>query len=300
MAGGKSMIKRVHQKQSSVSRKSGNQWGNGGAVYQTKIHTLPNATTRRYSDRECGNCGTEFDQGAGFCVICGSRVKNTPRGIGGWAKARPSIFRRFFAELIDRPIPYVIASVIALPMALVGLKYYFWLCASVIFGWNLLRDSAPERRSVGKKRFGLRVVAASGQGYCSLWRTIARRWFSAVTQTAYFVGFAALVAKGLGWDALLNAISLPWPTISQSKYFGSLLVLSAVIYDLFSVACAWVSSDGRRFDDYLAGTRVILESAYVHNHKQCGGCGGMMPKRSIYCPHCGERNAPVILPMAAD
>lgn len=294
------MAKRVHQQHGSVSQKSGNQWDNASTNYQTKIHTLSNASKRRYSDNECGNCGTAFDQDAGFCVICGSRVKNTPRGIGGWAKARPSILRRFFAELIDRLIPYVIALAIALPMAPVGLSYYFWLCASIIFGWNLLRDSTPERRSVGKKRFGLRVVAANGRGYCSLWRATARRWFSAVTQTAYFVGFAALLAKALGWQTLLSAISLPWPVIAQSKYFGPLLVFSAIIYDLISVASAWISPEGRRLDDYLAATRVILESAYVHNHKQCGGCGGMIPKRSIYCPRCGERNAPVILPQAAD
>ncbi len=283
------MIDRVHQ-QGSVG---GNQWGNRRQSTQTIPFTPPSPKTDRQA-QNCANCGQLFDADTKFCTKCGTQLRLNSSRFAAWVKARPALWRRVSAEFLDCLLPMMFILFGAVLFAHVGLKYYFWLSVIGLFAWHVLRDSSPRRRSFGKSRLGLRVVAASGREPCRRWRTILRRLLPAIAQSALYLGFAKLGADWTDWDTLRLAIEWPWIKFAQSSSFTPAMVFVPLCYNLLSLAAVQVSAEGRRIEDYLTGTRVILESAYARDRKRCSRCGEMILKLLIYCPGCGERNAPTI------
>jgi uncharacterized RDD family membrane protein YckC len=199
-----------------------------------------------------------------------------------WLKARPWLVPRFLAELFDRAAPFPILPIIAFPMLLIGWNSYFWTWLGLMFLWHLLRDSSPNRRSLGKKLFRLRVVPVAGRKRVSWRRTMGRRFFSALSQCAYCVAIAAFV---IGWQ--LGA-ETPWPWPFLMIWMKPLLLL-AFAYDVASVTSILLSDGGRRIEDFPARTLVVRETAYTRDRKACRKCGTLVPKDEIFCGHCGER-----------
>jgi uncharacterized RDD family membrane protein YckC len=235
----------------------------------------------------CVDCGARLQCDVRFCADCGAPVQAVG-GFAVWLKARPSLPRRMQAELIDRFAPLVLSPVIALPLALVSLRCYFWFSEIAILAWHLLRDCSPQRRSFGKWRRKLRVVTAGKQRQCRWWQALLRRVLPTLSQASYTLAAATLLADFTGWETLKQTIALPWPQWAASGDFVSRLLLLPLIYDLVSLAAIAISPEARRLEDYLCGTQVILEDAYVRDRESCVKCGHLTPHAAIFCPNCGE------------
>jgi uncharacterized RDD family membrane protein YckC len=266
---------------------------------QTIFGQIPNAkpylvqTTEWQEQKCCRDCGATLKLDAPFCSDCGAQVLS-PGSFAIWLKARPSLLRRLQAEFIDRLVPFGLALVAAMPLALVNLRYFFWLCAGVLFAWHLFRDCSPQRRSFGKWRCGLRVVTVNQQQQCAWWQAMLRRSPSAFSQSAYIMGTAALFARFTKWDGLMRTVAAPWPTLAESNHFVPLLLLLPLVYDLASAAALLMSPEARRLEDYLLGTQVILEDAYAHDLRACNGCEQLIAKDMAFCQRCGKANEIVL------
>jgi uncharacterized RDD family membrane protein YckC len=256
---------------------------------QTQSLTYLVEPTERQERKCCSDCGAALKPGVRFCNDCGAQVQS-PGSFAVWLKARPSLPRRLQAELIDRLVAFALAFVVAIPLALVSLRYFFWLAAGVLLAWHLLRDCSPQRRSFGKWRRGLRVVTAGGRQQCAWWQALLRRLPVAVSQLAYVLGTAALFARFTGWERLAQTIAAPWPALAASSHFIPLLLLLPLIYDVASAAAMLMSSAARRLEDYLLGTQVILEDAYTRDLRACDKCAQLMPKEMAFCQWCGGAN----------
>jgi uncharacterized RDD family membrane protein YckC len=115
----------------------------------------------------------------------------------------------------------------ALPLPWLALFFPKWTL--VVLAYHLLCDSTPERRSVGKWLCRLRVTNAHDAALCQRWQTVLRRVGVAITQAAW-----------CQWQFL------PW----------------VLAYECAAFACVWLDAQGRRPEDWLAGTRVITEKAF--------------------------------------
>ncbi len=159
---------------------------------------------------------------------------------------RPATWRRVGASLIDRLLP--------LPF----LAWFFPEWTLVVLVYQLMSDSAPSGRSVGKRVLRLRAVSDQSLEPCGLWRGVLRRSAAALSQAGYCL---------LGW----------WTG----------LWMAAAAYDLLSFACVCLDPQGRRPEDYLAGTRVVTEKVYRRAKRRCGGCGEAADSDARFCPRCG-------------
>jgi len=119
------------------------------------------------------------------------------------------------------------------PLPLMALIFPRWTLA--VLAYHLLCDCTPARRSFGKWCCRLRVVQASSRRDCDRWRAALRRIGSALSQTAWCL-----------WTGI--------PIV--------------LLYELGSLACVLLSAEGRRPEDYLAGTRVVTEQAYRRSQSQ--------------------------------
>ncbi|NOT63833.1 MAG: RDD family protein [Acidobacteria bacterium] len=248
---------------------------------------------RRLNKGRCSDCDSRVDTDSRFCTDCGASVQMSGILVI-WPKARPSLIRRLQAELLDRLAPFSLAFIIAMPLTLVSLRYFFWLFAGVLFGWHLLRDCSPQRRSLGKWWKGLCVVTTTGQQLCNRRQAMFRRLPGALCQMGYVLGSASLFARFTHWERLSQTIAAPWPEIAYSSHFIPLLLLIPLVYDSISVASLLITPDARRCEDYLLGTQVILEEAYVRDQRACNYCEQLMAKKAVFCPHCGKANEIVV------
>lgn len=139
---------------------------------------------------------------------------------------KPGLWRRVLASLADRiaPLPF--------------LTWFFPEWIAVVVVYHLLSD-AISGRGFGKALFRMRVVSArpaetgAMRNKCAWWRAALRR-----------AGFAASQAA---WCLLwLHPAWLPY----------------ALAYELLSLAVVAIHPQGRRPEDFLAGTRVVTERAY--------------------------------------
>ncbi len=112
----------------------------------------------------------------------------------------------------------------ALPLPWLALFFPKWTL--VVVAYHILCDSTPERRSVGKWLCRLRVTGAGG---AARWQTVLRRVGVAVTQAAW-----------CQWEFI--------PVV--------------LVYECAAFAFVWLDGQGRRPEDFLAGTRVITEKAF--------------------------------------
>jgi uncharacterized RDD family membrane protein YckC len=117
------------------------------------------------------------------------------------------------------------------PLPFLILVFPEWIGAVVLY--HLLADAVVERRSLGKWLCRLRVVSVRTGEKCSWWQAALRR-----------TGF--MVAQA-GW-------CLTW---SHPEWLPFVLA-----YELFSLACMAIHPQGRRPEDFLAGTQVVTERAY--------------------------------------
>lgn len=114
-----------------------------------------------------------------------------------------------------------------LPLPFLAYLFPPWVLVVVLF--HLICDGSPSGRSPGKWIFRLRVVSISSNEPCGVWRSFLRRVPTALGQAAYcFWVFVPVI----------------------------------FFYEIVSLAFVWLNPAGRRFEDYLAGTRVISESQY--------------------------------------
>lgn len=229
------------------------------------------------------------------------------RVINPYTNVRPSLFRRIPAEMIDRAIPMVIfLPVMYFPISAVGMGYFipFWI--GVVFLWHLMRDCTPKGRSFGKTLFRLRTVSSSVEDQLSLGRKVMRRLGSAVSQVFYWLTMAMLFpSPTISRPAYRIASFLLNPLLDDSQPIKhrSILMLSALTYDIVSLTVVLISSEGRRIEDFFTRTQVIPQSAYAKKHKQCEECKQPMSKESSNCPYCGAYNfveKPVIVYKAGD
>lgn len=255
-----------------------------------RTETWPRRVEANSAGRRCENCEEIVSTNGCFCPSCGEQIQPTVE-IPVWRQARPSLFRRMGAELIDRIVPFVFLPVLAVPVLHTGLRNYAWLCALVIGGWHLIRDCTPARRSLGKKLAGMRVVSERDQRPVPWKNTMLRRLFPALTQVGYAIGTAEVFARMMEWDRLRQAIAEPWPGFAASSLFLPAMILWPILYDLFSLAAIQISSEGKRLEDWGTGTRVILESAYMQGYGDCGNCGQRISNKHLYCAYCGAENS---------
>jgi uncharacterized RDD family membrane protein YckC len=224
-----------------------------------------------------------------------------------YVNVRPSLLRRIPAELIDRIIPILIfLPIIYFPISAVGMGYFipFWIV--VVFLWHLMRDCTPKGRSFGKTLFRLRTVSSTVEDQLSLGRKMMRRLGSAVSQVFYWLTMAMLFPSQTISQPAYKIVSFllnPLLNDSQPIKYRSILMLSALAYDIASLTFILISSERRRIEDFFTRTQVIPQSAYAKKHKHCDGCKQPMPTESSNCPHCGEYNfveKPLIVYMTRD
>lgn len=67
-----------------------------------------------------------------------------------------------------------------------------------------------------------------------------------------------------------------------------MMIPLVIVYELGSLAFVWLNPNGRRIEDYLAGTQVITRSAYLRLHHYCALCGERMAAGASYCSLCGR------------
>jgi uncharacterized RDD family membrane protein YckC len=145
-------------------------------------------------------------------------VEATPH----WQRA--GLLRLLLAEMVDRILP--------LPF----LAFFFPAWTLVVLAYHLLCDCGPQRRSVGKWLFRLRVVETRRVTPCARWRAAAQRLGLALSQAA--------------WSCWMG---LPY----------------LLVYELGSLAFMLLSPTGRRLEEYLAGTLVVTERNF--RRRQPGG-----------------------------
>lgn len=129
----------------------------------------------------------------------------------------------------------IVAGVIDRLMPLPFLAFFFPEWTLVVLAYHLLCDCSPERRSVGKWLCRLRVVTGVAAEKPARWQAALRRFGVAITQSAWCL----------------------WQFIP--------LVL---IYELGAAACALLDSQGRRPEDFIAGTRVVTEKTFRRTRQQ--------------------------------
>jgi uncharacterized RDD family membrane protein YckC len=109
------------------------------------------------------------------------------------------------------------------------LAFFFPKWTLVVLAYHLLCDGGPERRSLGKWVCRMRVVGVAGAPHCQWWKAVLRRLGAAVSQTAWCL-----------WQFV------PW----------------VLAYELAALACVLLDTQGRRPEDFLAGTRVVTEKTF--------------------------------------
>lgn len=127
-----------------------------------------------------------------------------------------------------------VANLIDRMLPLPFLAFFFPEWVVVVFVYHLLADCSPERRSAGKFICRLRVISAGDDRKCEWWQSVFRRISFALSQSAWCL-----------WQ---------W-------------IPFVLLYELASLAWVILNPDGRRFDDWLAGTRVVTEGSYRRRQK---------------------------------
>jgi hypothetical protein len=127
------------------------------------------------------------------------------------------IWRVVSAELIDRLIP----------LPFIAFLIPQWLIVVIV--WHLLCDCSPNRRSLGKWLFRLRVINPASLVPCPVWQAAVQRLGITLTQAAWC----------LWWG-------IPW----------------VLLYEFASLVFVLLSRSGRRPDEYLAGTQIVTEKIY--------------------------------------
>jgi uncharacterized RDD family membrane protein YckC len=135
------------------------------------------------------------------------------------------------AQFAPRPALWrrVLAGALDRCLPLPLLAFFFPAWTLVVVAYHLLCDSAPERRSVGKWACRLRVVASDPARKCAWWQAALRHVGVALTQAAW-----------CSWEFIPFVLA----------------------YELIVFACVLLSKEGKRPEDWLAGTRVVTEKAY--------------------------------------
>ncbi len=228
-----------------------------------------------YEDRSGYQTKTEKRRGKTFYAI----------------EALPRISTRLRAEMIDREISiFLITPVIAVAMILIdwGLFVSVWL--PVIFLWSILRDCSPGQRSIGKSRRRLIVVMSNGRDRCSIWRRFFRRTGYAISQFCYFLGLAMCFPL-FGVDQSADeAATFLFGLVGMGQPDSSRLMLFGLIYDIGSLVVISIDPESRRLEDFITGTRVVTEAAYLEGRARCIACHRPMSIRLSHCQNCGEEN----------
>lgn len=254
-------------------------------------------SSRQQQRAGCGRCGVKLDPDARFCTRCGVPQTGVASGATIWATASPAAWRRVLAELIDCVWPFTAAIAISLLILIIDLRFRFWAAGLVVLILDTFRDCSSNRRSFGKRMLGLRVVMDREQTPYSWLRAATRRIFPTIFKLTYLLAINWWLAEGLGWQKMLDVIKPPWGGFAQTGSFRAILVLTPMAYFIVSIALMKLRNDGKRIEDFLLGTRVILESAYEENRKKCVTCEQRIPKNAIYCGFCGARNSPARIPI---
>ncbi len=149
-----------------------------------------------------------------------SSAAGPEKGLAG----RPDIGRRLAAALIDGLITFVV-GLIPLLGGLVATAYW------------LVRDGLDlefmDHRSIGKKVMKLRPVTIDGSPV-DVATSVKRNWMFAL--------------GGIGQLLFFTLIGIP---------IAFLLFLAAFVIGIVEIVLVVTDSEGRRFGDKLAGTRVI-------------------------------------------
>ena len=121
--------------------------------------------------------------------------------------ARPPIWRRTLAAVIDRmtPLPW--------------LAFFFPAWTLVVLAYHLLCDASPARRSAGKWVCRLCVVDARTGARGAWWQAVLRRGVAALAQVAWCVPDLMLYA--LAYDLLALAFVLLSPKAQRPEDFAA-------------------------------------------------------------------------------
>lgn len=270
-------------------------------VYSRSANAMPIPVQaegdRRQSRASCARCGAKLDPNVSFCSRCGAQRSDYTGGIIAWQKARPAALRRVIAELLDCLMPFTLAVAVSVLIVFLDLRYRFWTAGLIVFVWDAMRDCSPNRRSLGKRLCGLRLVMDREQARYSWLRAAARRIIPTSFKLAYLLAVTWAVAQALHQPTLLEVIRLPWPTFAQSRFFEVVLVLIPLAYFAISLALMKFRTDGKRIEDFFLDTRVIRETAYEQAWKKCVACEQPISKPAVFCPLCGTRNSPSRIPV---
>ncbi|MBI1766719.1 MAG: RDD family protein [Acidobacteria bacterium] len=179
-------------------------------------------------------------------------------------QSRPRLWQRLGAELINRLTPLlIVCPVFAFPLLLVrGDEYILLFCLLGVGAWHLFCDGSPRLPSPGKWLFRLRVVSVFGHT-CPVWRKALRRGGTACTQMFYCLILALGLPSGIVEQqahALAHKLLYPFALLSYQPGMAALLMVLALLHDAVSLLFVALSSDGSRFGDWLAGTRVITKA----------------------------------------
>ena len=121
------------------------------------------------------------------------------------AVARPPIWRRTLAAVIDRLMPQP------------WLAFFFPGWTLVVLAYHLLCDASPARRSFGKRVCRLRVVDARAVTRGAWWQAVLRRVLAALAQVAWCVPDLMLYA--LAYDLIALAFVLLSPQAQRPEDF---------------------------------------------------------------------------------
>ncbi|MFN7949867.1 MAG: hypothetical protein U0Z53_31250 [Blastocatellia bacterium] len=178
--------------------------------------SLLKTVVRQRSWPDCQQCGALVVSGKTSCGSCQAAVRKRV------VFTRPAVWRRMFADVLDRLVP--------LPF----LAFFFPGWTLVVVAYHLLCESGPERRGLGKWVGRLRVVDAAGASHCEWWQGMLRRLGMAASQVAWCL-----------W------LGVPW----------------VLAYELAALASVLLNAQGRRPEDFLAGTRVVTEKTFRQMQK---------------------------------
>lgn len=120
----------------------------------------------------CSKCQTPYKESTPFCLNCGIALF-TKAQTPSLPQFKPTLIRRFIAELVDRLIP--------LPF----LAYIFPKWILVVITYHLFCDSTPSGRSLGKWVCRLRVVSVDMIAPCSWVKAAIRRLPTTLCQVSY-------------------------------------------------------------------------------------------------------------------